>query len=432
MQIKSCWAILIWTLYSPFVFAQSDTLSQETFAENYIRLAQHQKELLQQRIRIAEKWREWRSKEAKDDYRLGYTPLSRIDAEIEIYLGEIRKIETDIARFQVNQVDQEKLSHLIRLFSKQHDLATEVCLRDQCNKRLAPFQKVYQLSTDLIQVDSKLLESFLLKEEPKEDSTEQTAEPNSFLLAHALLSLQEQRFSCERTLMTLRYNSILQAQPMAECLEAIIAEHEPLHPTFPKDEQWPSLLHSMSSIDSPTNSVQNFLSGKEPALETWTLKQQPASIRPWDFFEQAYLLSEGNLYLALRTAFNVLRLNRTRPPFQRNLIDIRGDRPNRGDNSGDWYHFFGTMLAWRTTGYITYLGAMYYQITGGEEEEAGPLVRGAGHDEKESRIDLAGIETMQFLNDRLQRRYSTKTTPPPPPATDRKRACRLEHVLLFK
>lgn len=96
-------------------------------------------------------------------------------------------------------------------------------------------------------------------------------------------------------------------------------------------------------------------------------------------------------------------------------MDIRGDRPDKGDNSGDWYHFFGAMLAWRTTGYVTYAGAVFYLLTGGEEEET----------------DLAGIGTMQLLKDRHANRYLNKNSLGAKPAPNRERACRVEHVLLF-
>lgn len=411
-------------------WGRADSSSSEDIAERFIQLANRQKERINQRVKIAEKWRDWRYKKVNNDYTMGYTPLSRIDAEIDSYLNEIRRLDIEIARVQASRVNLEKMGYWIRDFTKQQDLAREQCLFDQCQKTLSPFAKIQALQADLIQIESKLLHESILRESSQNDAADDSqGSSNLFSLAHGILSLQEKRFDCERTLMKLQYNSVIQAEPMAECLESIIARNEPLHPTFPKDEKWPNLIKNMISINSPTTSVKDLLTGVESSLEEWALKQQPASIHPWDFFEKAYVLSKGNLYQALRTAYNVLRLNRTRPPFQRNLMDIRGDRPKQGDNSGDWYHFFGTMLAWRTTGYITYAGAALYLVFEGEEwfkEVSGP-----GFDPKEEKMDFAGIRTMQLLNDRLEERYLTQKKGKQRPSADLSRTCRVERVLHF-
>lgn len=429
MQFKVIWALLLGIGIMPSGWVRADSSSSEDIAERYVQLANRQKELIHQRIKIAEKWRDWRYTKAKDDYTMGYTPLSRIDAEIDSYLKEIQRLDIEVARVQASRADLEKMAYWTRDFAKQQDLAKEQCLFDECKKTLSPFAKIQTLQSDLIQIESKLLRDELLKEAQEDSSQNSAGNSNLFSLAHSILSLQEKRFDCERTLMRLQYNSVIQAEPMAECLESIIARNEPIRPTFPKDEKWPNVIDNAMSIHSPTHSVKDLLTGEESSLEAWALKQQPASIHPWEFFEKAYVLSQGNLYKALRTAYNVLRLNRTRPPFQRNLMDIRGDRPKLGDNSGDWYHFFGTMLAWRTTGYITYAGAALYRVFEGEEwlkELSGP-----GHDPKEEGIDFAGIRAMQLLNDRLEGRYLVQKKGKKPTPSDPSRACRVERVLRF-
>jgi|GEM_PF-4554808 len=429
MQIRVIWALLLGMCILPSGWSWADLLSSEDIAERFIRLANRQKELINQRIKIAEKWREWRYKKASDDYTMGYTPLSRIDAEIESYLHEIRRLDIEVARAQASRANLGKMVYWVRDFTQQQNVDQEQCLFDQCQKTLNPFAKIQKLQSDLIQIESKLLRDNIQNialDEPQSDSK---GSSQLFSLADGILKLQEKRFDCERTLMNLEYNSVIQAEPMAECLESIIARNEPLHPTFPKDEQWPGTIENAMSIHSPTNSIKNLLTGDESSLEEWALKQQAASIHPWDFFEKAYVLSQGNLYKTLRTAYNVLRLNRTRPPFQRNLMDIRGDRPKQGDNSGDWYHFFGTMLAWRTTGYITYAGAALYRFFEGEAWIR--EISGAGYDSKEEGMDLAGIRAMQLLNDRLAQRYLTQKKGKQRPPSDASRACRVERVLQF-
>jgi hypothetical protein len=390
-----------------------ETPSVESFAGKYIRFANRRREVIKERIKIAEAWRRTRYEKLGNDYAMGYTPLSRIDAEIESYLGELRRMDAEIALLNANQKEPQGMVNWLKSYSRRENLSQQLCLFEQCQATLRPFAQVQKLQSDLVQVHSQLFLDQLLEE----GAEDRARDPDLVSLGNRILSLEERRFDCERTLMTLRYDSVLLPGPMAECLEALIARNPSVRPTSPRDESWPNPIANIQSIDAPTYSVLKLATGKEAELQEWVLKQSPASIRPWEFFEKAYLLSGGDLYVALRSAFNTLRLNRTNPPFQRKLMDIRGDRPAKGDNSGDWYHFFGTMLAWRTTGYTAVLGSAFYGIF----DEA-----------KEQAADRAGIRTMQELEERLESRYHAEKGKSIPPAPDAERSCRVERVLKFK
>ncbi len=91
------------------------------------------------------------------------------------------------------------------------------------------------------------------------------------------------------------------------------------------------------------------VTGREKALEDRILGYPDRSVRIDQFFEESYLLNEGNIYLTLLTCENVLagqphRSERDTDPLQKKLTYIRHDSKEMGDNYGAWYHFFGTAL----------------------------------------------------------------------------------------
>lgn len=91
------------------------------------------------------------------------------------------------------------------------------------------------------------------------------------------------------------------------------------------------------------------ITGQESALTEWILSQDDKSIQIHDLFETCYVLNEGDIYMALLTAENVLagnpyRTDRQSDPVQKKLAYIRNDSIEKGDNYGSWYHFFGIAL----------------------------------------------------------------------------------------
>lgn len=136
------------------------------------------------------------------------------------------------------------------------------------------------------------------------------------------------------------------------------------------------------------------LGSKSPRiLETLSgrvLKAKDYQLRPWELFESCTEVSDGDLRKAIDLCYQVLRYNRQRPIFTRKLMDIRGDRSAGGDNSGDWYHFFGMMYKGMTMGSFTPIAYNIYSLL--------PMV-----DEVEERSDRAGmnvgLEMRKFVKD---------------------------------
>jgi len=114
--------------------------------------------------------------------------------------------------------------------------------------------------------------------------------------------------------------------------------------------------------------------GQEVALIKWIRKQSDNSVKIEDLFRQSYRLNSGNVYLTLLTIENVLsdatfEENRENTAVNQKLTDLYAASPNK---FGDWYHFFGTMLA----GYvgepadlIADLYGVYRKISRGEQAE---------------------------------------------------------------
>lgn len=89
--------------------------------------------------------------------------------------------------------------------------------------------------------------------------------------------------------------------------------------------------------------------GREEALVEWILAQPPRSIALADLFRASYRTADGDVYLALLTAENVLSRHfldphRDRLAYTRRLRPLIDTWRDRGDNYGAWYHLFGMML----------------------------------------------------------------------------------------
>ena len=103
-----------------------------------------------------------------------------------------------------------------------------------------------------------------------------------------------------------------------------------------------------------------------------------ATVTIEDLFRQSYILNRGNVYLTILSIENVLsdatfEAERENTLINQKLVDLYKDSPNK---FGDWYHFFGTMLA----GYvgepidlIVQLYSMYRKISRGEAAEKATL-----------------------------------------------------------
>jgi hypothetical protein len=89
--------------------------------------------------------------------------------------------------------------------------------------------------------------------------------------------------------------------------------------------------------------------GQEEGLVAWLGSQPDDSVTIEGLFRTSYRLADGDVYLALLTAENVLSRywmdpDRDRLLYLRKLRPIIDTYENRGDHFGAWYHLFGTML----------------------------------------------------------------------------------------
>lgn len=89
--------------------------------------------------------------------------------------------------------------------------------------------------------------------------------------------------------------------------------------------------------------------GREEALLAWLGAQPDDAVTLEAMFRAAYRAADGDVYLALLTAENVLSrywmdADRDRLLFVHKLRPMIDTYEQRGDNFGAWYHLFGTML----------------------------------------------------------------------------------------
>lgn len=114
--------------------------------------------------------------------------------------------------------------------------------------------------------------------------------------------------------------------------------------------------------------------GQEENLIAWILARPDNSVTIEGLFKTSYELNQGNVYLAILTIENVLadatfEKDREKTAVNQKLADLYEASPNK---FGDWYHFFGTMLA----GYanepaqaIAELYGVYRRISRGSDAE---------------------------------------------------------------
>lgn len=87
--------------------------------------------------------------------------------------------------------------------------------------------------------------------------------------------------------------------------------------------------------------------GQEETLIAWIKDQPDNSVTLTDLFRRSLALNDGNVYLTVLTIENVLsdatfEEDREYTAVNKKLADLYAASPNK---FGDWYHFFGTMLA---------------------------------------------------------------------------------------
>lgn len=87
--------------------------------------------------------------------------------------------------------------------------------------------------------------------------------------------------------------------------------------------------------------------GQEEKLIEWIKAHPDKSVTLIDLFRRSLALNDGNVYLTLLTIENVLadatfEEHREYTAVNKKLVDLYAASPNK---FGDWYHFFGTMLA---------------------------------------------------------------------------------------
>lgn len=121
--------------------------------------------------------------------------------------------------------------------------------------------------------------------------------------------------------------------------------------------------------------------GKEPALKSWMLGQQPGSVEVHTLFREAYKLNEGDLYGALLTAENVLsdglylEDKRDQQQVTQRLSHLRSDSAPVGDKFGSWYHLFGAALyslvrpEWKARTVIAVENAGSHILEGADRQE---------------------------------------------------------------
>ncbi|MBO4708080.1 MAG: hypothetical protein J5594_05980 [Elusimicrobiaceae bacterium] len=123
-----------------------------------------------------------------------------------------------------------------------------------------------------------------------------------------------------------------------------------------------SLVPSKIVVALATATSSRFMYvGQEIPLIEWIKRHPDNSITVEDLFRESYILNQGNVYLTIVTIENVLsdatfEENREYTIVNQKLVDLYEQSPNK---FGDWYHFFGTMLAGYTGEQAEIIADMY-------------------------------------------------------------------------
>ena len=155
------------------------------------------------------------------------------------------------------------------------------------------------------------------------------------------------------------------------------------------------------------SSARFMYTSKEIDLIKWIALQQDKSVTIENLFHHSYILNNGNTYLTILTIENVLsdatfEEKRENTLVNQKLVDLYIHSPNK---FGDWYHFFGTMLAGYTgapADIIAKTYGVYRKISRGDEAELSTM-----HADKEGA--KIGYELFLFVNE-TQLKESLKNT----------------------
>jgi hypothetical protein len=224
----------------------------------------------------------------------------------------------------------------------------------------------------------------------------------------SVLTLLDSTFDCDRTLLEAKFDAWIQPSKVAQCFSVIaLKQQEATGPIVLDGSRSLKILADPQSFISPgVETLKKYESGKEAELVTYIMQQPTASVTPADVFRQSLALAKGDLYVALRMAFSVLRANRTNLELQRKLIDLRGDRAGGGRNGGDWYHFFGAMLV--------------RQVYWNWVVKFGLTTDNPSTDAKKKYTNSAGVATWEILVKGIKENR---------PTLDEKELCRLDQQL---
>ncbi|RYZ86949.1 MAG: hypothetical protein EOP06_13555 [Proteobacteria bacterium] len=214
-------------------------------------------------------------------------------------------------------------------------------------------------------------------------------------------------FACQRGLASSVQPVELDAGPLGQCFASIMIESVGNNPS------------ALKISDGTTGRLphEKNMHAFGPAHERITKQLELSTdyqLTPPELFKSCAKESAGSLREALELCYEVLRYNRLRPDIRRKLVDIRGDRPTGGDNSGDWYHLFAMSYTAVRFGALT--KPMYWAAANNWDNAATLLVSKFGQtkgDILEIRNDMIGATTGQTATKTIEDYQSKKAKPNP-------------------
>lgn len=358
----------------------------------YIDYLQNSKELAERRLRISQKSEAWvthcvghtsnhkRSHNKDTCLSQGMTKLSRIQAQNADLIKQVKHFEKAISNLQLERGNPRLEPALIEEILKW-DISSHLVQAQTC---AADLEQIGDESNNVFLALHRLFISGV-----KNSSTTSGARAQALTRIRLLKS----NYFCERRIAEWTDDRVLLQKPLAQCFYSKVRDLERARKINPVDVRFTghSLANGYSIAVDPNLSLEKYSTGHEPALKNFITQQRKYSVKPWDIFAKSLELNNGNLRQTLHTSLNVFRANRIDTIFQRHLFDIRGDRALGGDNSGDWYHFFGTMLMediYRSATGMLSIAFRFVDV--GESLD----FTNSGSDPRENEIDQLGISVM--------------------------------------
>jgi hypothetical protein len=177
-------------------------------------------------------------------------------------------------------------------------------------------------------------------------------------------------------------------------------------------------------------SSQFLRTGGEEALVDWIFAQPADSVTIEGLFRASYRLHDGDLYLTLATAENVLSRyflseERGALALHDRLRPIVNSWDDRGDQFGGWYHLFGTMLYAYAEGGAKGAFVGWFEAFGSRfSNRPGEVELQEGH------LNQAGAKLGAHLRNRV-RHPITDPTPHPQALLEASYLCRDEFAARF-